>query len=196
MRGDERRRRIKLEGKRVGEVDMAASQLRILYVLINEPIPDGLTDDLYALPNVHREAVKMVATQTIGKESANSIRWGRQAVKDYAKENGGASLEVDHPFKASLAATVAGHPILERLGTAGCPGALELQYVESEIVRRAMALLRSDGVPSLPVHDSLIVATDEMGRAEGALREAFWGCRRIGDWISNTAPPEGGPQGT
>ncbi|MBN8839031.1 MAG: hypothetical protein J0I25_02370 [Sphingomonadales bacterium] len=54
--GEQRRRRIKLGGEAVGEVDMRASQLRLLYALLDEPLPTGRADDLYALKGVSRDA--------------------------------------------------------------------------------------------------------------------------------------------
>jgi hypothetical protein len=172
LNGDQRRKRIRLGGEKVGEVDMSASQLRILYALLNEEIPAGLSDDLYALPGAPREAVKLVIAQALGKDGSHSKRWGQAAAKAYAKQVG-KKLQAQYPFIATQEVALTGHPILQRLGTPDCPTALGLQYVESEVVRAAMALLRQDGIPSLPVHDSLIVPLGKLENAEAALREAF-----------------------
>jgi len=173
LSGDKRRTRIKLGGEAVGEVDMAASQLRILYAVLDEQLPAGPSSDLYRLPCVDREVVKLIVTQAIGKEGVSSNRWGPEAVKEYRKLHDGRSLQEDHPFSVSLAATVAEHPILKRLGRTGVPTSLELQYIESEVVRRAMAELRLIGVPSLPVHDSLIVPKGKLENAAQFLQDAF-----------------------
>jgi hypothetical protein len=173
LAGEERRRRIRIAGESVAEADMTASQLRLLYALLSQELPDGLEQDLYDLPGVHRTAVKLIVTQAIGKESVCSKRWGSEATRDYHKDTGGASLEADHPFKASLRSALAAHPILERLGQPGTPTALGLQYVESEVVRAAMAELRAKGIGSLPVHDSLVVPERHLGDAEVALQAAF-----------------------
>jgi hypothetical protein len=65
------------------------------------------------------------------------------------------------------------HPIVELLGKPGTMSVLELQYHESEIMRRAMAELRTEGIPSLPVHDSLIVPLSRLEEGETALSAAF-----------------------
>lgn len=172
-KGEQRRRRIKLGGEAVGEVDMSASQLRLLYALLDEPLPEGHSDDLYALTGVRRDVAKLVVTQAIGKESAKPGKWGNEGAQDYAKEHHGRLLEKDHPFAEALTAVLTSHPVLGRLGALDCPSALELQYIESEIIRRAMSALRRDDITSLPVHDSLIVPLSKLEQAENALRDAF-----------------------
>ena len=173
LSGDERRSRIQIGGEPVGEADMGSSQLRLLYALLDQPLPAGLEADLYTLPGAHREAVKAVVTQALGKGAANAKRWGADARREYRRDHGGRTLQADHPFADALAATLAGHPILERLGGPGMPAALDLQFTEAEVIRRAMARLRSDGIGSLPVHDSLVVPRMHLQAAEVALQSAF-----------------------
>ncbi|TCU61271.1 hypothetical protein EDF58_101585 [Novosphingobium sp. PhB57] len=172
LSGDQRRKRVKFGGEAVGEVDMSASQLRILYAVLAEELPAELSDDLYALPGASRDAVKLVIAQALGKDGAHAKRWGSEASKAYAKA-AGKRLQEDHPFKVVHHVALKCHPILERLGGDGCPTALGLQFIESEIIREAMALLRREGIPSLPVHDSLIVPVSKLDDAEEALRDAF-----------------------
>lgn len=172
MSAIDRVREIKIGGLDVAEVDMSASQLRLLYALQDTPLPASLADDPYALPGLERNAVKLVAAQALGKGKGRSKRWGKDSVKDYAKRTG-RPLAADFDFACYQDATLAAHPILETLGTPGVPVSLELQYVESEIIRRAMADLRSQKIGSLPVHDSLIVPIDRKGEAKSALADAF-----------------------
>ena len=173
LSGDERRQRIKIGGQSVTEVDMSASQLRLLYALLDEEIPAGLGADLYQLNGAHRDAVKAIVTQAIGSQSMASKRWGSQAALEYRSEHKGRTLEADHPFAVAQEVTRRGHPILERLGPPGVPSALGLQFIEAEVMRRAMASLRRSGIGALPVHDSLIVPVGREGDAEAALVAAF-----------------------
>jgi len=173
LSGAERRQRIKIGGESVAEVDMSASQLRLLYALLNEQIPAGLDSDLYQLEGAHRNAVKAIVTQAIGSQSIGSKRWGTQAALEYRGEHKGRTLEADHPFAVAQEVTRRGHPILERLGSPGVPSALDLQFIEAEVMRRAMATLRRSGIGSLPVHDSLIVPASRERDAVAALVGAF-----------------------
>ena len=173
LSGPERRQRIKIGGESVTEVDMSASQLRLLYALLGEELPAGLEEDLYQLNGAHRDAVKRVVTQAIGNQSMRSKRWGAQASQEYREEQDGRALEQDHPFAAAQEVTRRGHSILERLGEPEAPSALRLQFIEAEIMRGAMAALRQAGIGSLPVHDSLIVPVGREDDAEMALADAF-----------------------
>lgn len=176
MGADERLSAIRLAGMPVAEVDMNASQLRLLYALLDTEMPEGLRDDPYSLPGmteVDRHPVKSVIAQALGKNRARSKHWGKDAVKAYAKEDHGASLDDAFDFLAYQEAVLSAHPILERLGENGVPSVLQLQWVESEVMRLAMTDLRQQGIPSLPVHDSLIVPENAVEAVKAALRQAF-----------------------
>jgi len=93
MDGEERRALIRLGGSVVGEVDMSASQLRLLYALLDADLPSDLATDPYALPGLDREAVKLVVAQALGKAQGRSTRWGKEARKGYEKKRPGRSLQ-------------------------------------------------------------------------------------------------------
>lgn len=176
MTAEDRGRDIKIGGNPVAEVDMSASQLRLLYALRDTPLPVGLGEKLYALPGHSEEdrgAVKLIVAQALGKGKGRSKTWGKDAEKGYRKRTGGRSLAEDFDFAQYQEATLKAHPILETLGDPDVPASLQLQYVESEVIRRAMADLRKQGIGSLPVHDSLIVPAHCQEQAERALQDAF-----------------------
>jgi len=180
----ERLSEIRIGGQSVVEVDLSASQLRLLYALMDTPFPEGLKYYPYDLPGrskADRSAVKRVVAQALGRGRGRSKTWGKDAVKDYAKETDGRSLQDDFDFITYQDITLAAHPILETLGSPGVPAALQLQFVESEIIRRAMADLRDQGIGSLPVHDSLIVSADCAEETERALKDAFQA--EVGDLV-------------
>jgi hypothetical protein len=155
------------------EIDMRASQLRLFYALIDQPLPPGLADDPYAIGGLDRDPIKLVVTQALGKAQARSRRWSGSASADYRKDHPDRALSADYKFKVYQEAVLAAHPALERLGSPGVPQALDLQFIESEIIRLGMETLMHMGVPSLPVHDSLIVPEDAVDVASEVLEEAF-----------------------
>jgi len=173
MRAQERLKVIRLGGNPVGEIDMSASQLRLLYAVQDVPMAEALASDPYVIAGFERDPIKWVVAQALGKNAARSERWGAQAVTEYKRETGGRSLGADFNFRAHQEATLAAHPILESLGQPGAPGALRLQWIESEIIRRAMAALRTQGIGCLPVHDSLLAPIGSLDTARRALEDAF-----------------------
>jgi hypothetical protein len=82
-------------------------------------------------------------------------------------------LRKDFPIGSVREAVLNRHPILYRLETSGI-STLDLQYHESEILRLAMDELREGhDIPSLPIHDGLIVAVQNLEVAEETLVGAF-----------------------
>jgi hypothetical protein len=68
------------------------------------------------------------------------------------------------------------HPVLERWGGT-IRGRVrdwgDLMFVESEVVIGTMQALKSKGIPSLPVHDSLIVQDNREADAVDDLKHQF-----------------------
>lgn len=171
LSGDDRRSLITIGGERVGEVDMRACQLSILYALEGLAFdPDAL--DPYALAGLDRALVKEWAVKAVGTGKVNYARWSKGALAYYAKAQPGRRLEKDHPIATVREATVARHPVLRSLGSAGRT-ALDLQFHQSEVMRAAMKRLRQAGVASLSVHDSLLVAINALPAASAAIVGAF-----------------------
>ncbi|MET3725873.1 hypothetical protein [Sphingomonas trueperi] len=171
--GEERRRVLRLGGEAVGEVDINASQLRLFYALSGLELPAGLEEDPYTLPGLDRVGVKLWIAQALGKEAASGKQWPAQARQEYARKTKGRSLAEDHDFMALREGVLSAHSHLQTLGTPEAIPVLELQYHESEILRHAMGALRAKGIPSLPVHDSLIVPTGAQSEARMAIENGF-----------------------
>jgi len=162
---------MRIGGERVIEVDLRAAHLTILYALAGLPLDPG-TSDPYAVGGFDRELIKAIITQAIGRGDVKALRWSGEAHGAYEKLAPGRSLEADLPFRPALAAVVAAHPVLESLGRPGLT-VHDLNFHESEIMTRTMALLRKAGVAALPVHDCLIVPQGAEGAATAALGEGF-----------------------
>lgn len=165
----ERRLAMTLNGEPVAEIDIRASYLTILYAHMGAPL-DPLADP-YELPGQDRWAVKTWLTASLTKgEPLKS--WSPDHRALYAKRRDGRDLRVDHrPSRLAQAVAVA-HPVLGNLS--GLPlNWAELMFIESEAVVGTMLALIERGVPSLPVHDSLIVPRAEARRAADMLEEEF-----------------------
>ena len=179
------RQHMTINGAAVAEVDVIASHLSIMHGLLGLPLPEG---DLYAVPGWPREAVKAWATGTLGKGTAVK-RWAARAVADTPALAGCAAAEVGaavvavYPFMARPAAAVATAAGLDRLGHLGTPERLlthRLQGIEAEAISAALGYLRlSRGVLGLPVHDSIIVPAEAVGRAREGLDGGFWAKARV-----------------
>lgn len=142
---------IRLQGERVGEVDLSASHLTVLYGLLGERFDH--TGDPYAVPGHSRAKVKRWLTYALGTGTTQP-REGNW----YAKVR---------------EAVLERHPILEGLHERNV-STLDLQFHEAEVIEWAMRDLRElDGVAALPVFDSLVVPVSKVDLARERLRAAF-----------------------
>ena len=169
--GATRRSVITIGGERVGEADLKAAQLCILYALKGLALDPPSTDP-YTVAGVDRDIVKDWITKALGSGNVEYARWPRKAQDEYAAAHPGRRLSKDVPVATVREAMLALHPVLKHLGEPGFR-AVDLQYHESEVIRRAMASLRRRGTPSLPVHDSLVTPVGALEDAAAAIRAAF-----------------------
>lgn len=140
---------IRIEGEPVAEVDISACHLTILYGLRGVPFdPDK---DPYDIPGIARAKVKRWLTFALGKGTSEPIGSWYARVRE---------------------ATLEAHPILRDLATYG-KSSLDLQYHESEILLSSLVALMDHDVPTLPIHDGLIVPASKETEAKDALRVAF-----------------------
>jgi hypothetical protein len=101
-------------------------------------------------------------------------KWSKQAVTDY-KADTGKSLKKHHPIFQVRDAVARAYPLLAglRQDEAEPPIWATLMYLESQALFRTMLALQERGIPSLSVHDSLIVQHDNEQVARGALAELY-----------------------
>ncbi len=142
---------IQLQGEKVGEVDLSASHLTVLYGLLGERFDH--TADPYDVPGHSRTKVKRWLTYALGTGTTQP-REGRW----YAKVR---------------EAILERHPVLQRLHDHKV-STLDLQFHEAEVIAWAMRDLRElDGVATLPVFDSLVVPLSKLNLARERLQAAF-----------------------
>lgn len=171
------RARVTIEGDTVCEVDVHASHLTILHALARRPLPAG---DLYGGFSFPRQVVKAWVTACIGNGGPPS-RWSSEAKKRAAKQRGARpGLNLSNYRLALVAAEVlARYPFLAHLpalvGAKKEPRLTShrLMALEAEAVTEAMASLRARGMPSLPIHDALMVRQRDTDVARMALSEAY-----------------------
>jgi hypothetical protein len=171
MDGETRRAIITIGGEGVGEVDLTAAQLSLVYGLRGAAL-DPAASDPYLIDGFSRELVKAWTTKALGSASVAYRQWSKGARDYYAQVAPGRTLSRDIPISRVRNAVVERHPVLHHLGEPGIT-AVDLQFHQSEVIRKALVSLRSHGVAGLSVHDSLLVPSSALRMAEGALKEAF-----------------------
>jgi len=158
-----------IDGEPVVEIDIRASQLTILHALNDLPI--NAAEDPYLVEGIPREVVKAWILMTLGHDRLHS-RWSESA-EEQVRARFEFDLQAEFPLGKTRDAILAKLPVLADWGT-GSFGALDLQYIESEIVVAAVETLAFvHGVPGLPVHDSIIVPASRQELARLVLSEAF-----------------------
>ncbi|KTR83855.1 hypothetical protein NS277_07915 [Novosphingobium barchaimii] len=176
------RKLIRINGEATAEVDISASHVTILHCLMKAPLPEGI--DPYFIPGLDREPVKRFVTAAIGNGRI-PVRWAADAIADYGeelkkspKQGYTGDLKKDYPF-GIIKAKVSEHmPLLKRIGE--CPyGWADLQYAEANILIDAMISLIDKGIPSLPIHDSLIVPASKSLEAHNVISDSFFRSLRV-----------------
>lgn len=156
------------DGEAVVEIDIRSSYLTILHGVAGLAI--DLTADPYEIAGVPRQVVKGWLVATLGAEKPLR-RWPTTQVVAYREKTGG-DLGRDHPSKIIRGKMVEKFPVLHCVGEPGF-GWADLMFRESEAIIQTMLALVAVGIPSLPVHDSLIVPASAQDLAVTTLTAAY-----------------------
>ncbi len=163
-----------IDGEPVCELDITASYLTIFQARRGQPL-GGDTDpyDLDELGSDARLPVKLFIATTFGS-SEFPKRWPQSTVDDYEKETE-QDLKAMFPISVIRNAVAKAHPLLAglRRNPETPPAWAELMYLESEGVFRTMMALKQRHIPSLSVHDSLLVPISEEATARELLEEHY-----------------------
>lgn len=166
---EQKRLQTLIDGARVAEIDIRASHLTILYGVTKQR--PNWKDDPYqveglALP---RSVTKRWTTITLGH-----TRFHDKWPEGTAKKLGLSSKELSrrHPIKDVQKDVLRCHPLLRTYHRSGW-SIHRLMFVESTIIIEAMTMLLNMGIPSLPVHDSLVVRETDVRLAQGFIAECF-----------------------
>lgn len=189
---EDARRRMTIDGSPLCEIDVHASFLTIAHGLSHEPLSIGPDQDLYVLEGLPplalagvseeasrkalRTAVKLYAAQMWGAKK-HPARWSKDAQKAFRKAAGlrAAKASMQHvvPIEAVRDALLDKYPLLRRWNTQPI-GWATLMWIESSAVLDTMLMLIDDGaVPSLAVHDALLVPVDHCDKAVRMLQANY-----------------------
>jgi hypothetical protein len=147
------RLRMTIDDEPVAEIDIRASYLTILHGKLGVPLETS--GDLYDVPCFPRDVVKAWLVASLGSKD-HLKRWPPKQAQTFIEDTG-RNLSQTYPIKAVRAAMIAKHPVLAQWGQVDIDWA-DLMFAESEAVIGSMVhLITVFQIPSLPVHDSLIV---------------------------------------
>jgi hypothetical protein len=173
MPGSERLK-MTIDGEAVCELDIRASYLTIFHAQRGQPL-SGETDPygLCGRGDASRLAVKLFIAATFGS-SEFPKKWSSGAVDDF-REVTQQNLRKAYPIGKVRAAVAKAHPLLAELRSdpKNPPASAELMYLESEAVLRTMVALKESNIPSLSVHDRLIVPLSQDVTARELLKEHY-----------------------
>lgn len=172
------RRAMTLGGEPVVEIDIRASYLTLIHGLCGAPF--DVAADPYDLagflasdhsPDACRKAAKAWCTSSLGLGKLIK-RWSDEAVECFEADTG-LDLREAFPVRKVQSAMVGKHPLLSQWGTLGHSWGT-LMFLESQAMLGAMLELMDDhGIPSLSVHDSIIVRARDEEIAQGVLARHY-----------------------
>ena len=155
---------ITVDGEAVVEMDIHACALSITHALFKIPLPDR--SDLYHLEGVERDVVKSWINLSL-TNGRPLERWPETVIENF-KSNKTKYKEASF-YRSSLLKL---YPFINDLKQQNI-GWARLQFEESEIILRTMQELMKKGIPSYPVHDSIIVPETSSEEAMCCLKECF-----------------------
>ena len=155
---------ITVNGEAVVEMDIHACALSITHALFKIPLPDR--SDLYHLEGVERDVVKSWINLSL-TNGRPLERWPETVIEDF-KSNKTKHKEASF-YRSSLLKL---YPVINDLKQQNI-GWARLQFEESEVILSTMQGLIKKGVPSYPVHDSIIVSQTSSEDAICCLQKCF-----------------------
>jgi hypothetical protein len=163
------RAQMRINGELVKELDIRASFLTILYAQRCQSL--DLSTDPYAIEGIPRTVVKQWVVMTLGHDKYH--RSWPKAFKDKFLDKEGVELQKVYPIKMVREAILIKHPVIAK--SQNHPTDIfGLMYLESESMVRAMLQLkRAYGIPSLTVHDSILVRECDGCAAARVLSRSF-----------------------
>lgn len=176
---------MRLDGSPVVEVDIRASYLTILHGLLGERFDttqdpyevEGLEPRDLRCRRLQRWVLKAWTVATLGHDKFHT-RWPSNVIEDFREETRAAlgeplSLGKVYSIRDVQRAMTNKHPALSGWGELGLSWA-DLMFVESEaVIATMLGLMDEHQIPSLAVHDSLIVRADDLDLACEALRKSY-----------------------
>jgi hypothetical protein len=174
-----KRDRLKMtfNGEAVAEIDIRASYLTLFYGWYGEQL--DFNSDPYRLPGLGaagRDVAKLWMVATFGSPKPIS-KWPAALLQGYEEDHNKKLDRKRYPVKLVREKALLQHPLMARWGEPR-KGRVrtwaDLMYWESVVMVSTMVdLMRDHGIPSLAVHDSLIVPQSAINIAATALKARF-----------------------
>ena len=165
----DKRKLIEIDGEDVVEVDINATYISIMHGIKQQPLPTR--EDIYTIGNIPREVVKMWFAISFGVQKFHR-QWLKGNVKDLK--------EICPDYRPWMTAKAVQKEVLKYFPfmadwSSGDIGWSNLMFTESEIIICTMLELMNDHeIPSLPVHDCIIVRKSDQELAIRILSEQFY----------------------
>jgi hypothetical protein len=180
----EKRLEMTINGSPIVEIDLRASYLTIFHAWHDAQIDKE--QDPYVIPGLGEEArdvVKLWVAATFGNTEPLR-KWPTDLLKKYEEKHGHPLDRKKYPAVRLGEQIIKHHPLLGQWGQPPKDGRArtwaDLMFDESRVIIAAMQGLMRAGVPSLAVHDSLIVPEQHERQGAMALMAAFGGHFRVG----------------
>lgn len=165
----DKRGQMRIDGELVVELDIRASFLTILYAQRGQVLDRPSRS--YVIQGIPRSVVKQWVVMTLGHDTYHRS-WPKE-FKDKFFEETGEELQKVHSIKTVRDAVLGKHPVIAKCQNHRTD-IFDLMYLEAEAMMRAMLQLkRAYGIPSLTVHDSIIVRERDMCAAAEAVTRSF-----------------------
>jgi hypothetical protein len=163
------RLKMTIDGAAVCELDVRASYMTIFHAQHGQPL-DPARDpyELLGRGEEGRDVVKGFLTRTFGNDEFPG-RWSSKLASDFLEDHG-KKLGKQYPLHHVRDVVEATYPLLAELQPdAWAP----LMFLESEAILTTMLALMERGIPSLSMHDSLIVPQRHATAATVLLRTSY-----------------------
>jgi hypothetical protein len=167
--GSDERLKMTINGEPVAEIDIRASYLTIFLSLHDIQLPEGDPYDLPGLGPEHREAVKQWFVATFGN-SKPIVRWPPRMLQKMPELS-------QHKVSMITKAALTKYPALSAWGQplrGVTHGWADLMWIESNGMLGTMSKLKQEHqIPSLSVHDSILVPARGAETAQAVLKQQF-----------------------
>lgn len=159
---------IKINQEAITEIDINASYLTILHALKGIAMPDA--EDMYAIGGLPREVVKKWFSINLGSDAFHT-RWLKGNVGEF--KEAGVAHKSWMTVKAVEKVVLEHFPLMRDWPKQQVRWS-NLMFIESEVIISTMQeLMLKHHVPSIPVHDCIIVRKSDQELAMRLLSEQF-----------------------
>jgi hypothetical protein len=166
---DTERHQMRINGEPVAEIDIKASHLTIYHARLGVPLERS--SDPYERAGVNRTAAKAWCLATFGNTNP-ATRWPPDMVERQLRKTG-VDLRKLAKAKDVARKMLAAFPALQKLENYSDIWA-DLQFIESEaVIGTMLILMRTHGIPSLSMHDGIIVPRSKAELAKAVLAKQY-----------------------